>query len=108
VRCGASDGLSYPAADVVAGHDRSVHAEFVDQAENASRLRDRRVGDGWLLQILVRLAEASQVRDDHVGPIREQRLDLSVVRMITGPSVEKDDRRPCSRPLIRQPEPVYR
>jgi len=56
--------------------------------------------------LLVGLAEAAKVRDDHVGAALEQWGHIAIVPAIPGPSMEQDHRRTRAPALIRQSESV--
>jgi hypothetical protein len=55
--------------------------------------------------VLVGVAEAAQVGDDHVGA-GQQRDHLAVVGAVAGPAVQEHHGGAATGPVVRQPEPV--
>jgi hypothetical protein len=94
VRRVTCDRLRDPAADVVAGDQRPLEPQLVDQAEHTACLRDRRVRVARGLGVLVGLPEATEMRHHDVGAIGQQRHHRLVVAAVARPAVQEHHGRP--------------
>jgi hypothetical protein len=91
----------------VPAKDRPVQPEFLDQPDDAARLRvgavlHRRVG-----RVLVGPAEAAQVGHHDLGRW-QQRDNVAVIRPVTRPSMQQHRGRTSAGPLVPKPKPINR
>ncbi len=103
------DTLRDAAADVVAGDHDIGQPQFLDQPDDAARLRGGAVEMAHRHLVFVRAAETTQVGNDDVGDPAEYRDDPTKVMPIAWPSVQQHDRRRAARSeaIEGQPKPVY-